>query len=101
MTTTEGSWQAGIDGALPGIVMPAHPHARQSFRQEYYRGHAEDHFEILSLSAQLDVPYVSSRHALETREWTPLEPGASERKYYVRGVGLVKDGAAVLTSVKR
>jgi hypothetical protein len=99
VTTTEGSWQAGRDGARPGIVMPGRPRVGQTFRQEYYRGHAEDHFEIVSLSANVKVPYVSSRGALESREWSPLEPGLSERKYYVRGVGLVKDGPAVLVTV--
>ena len=47
VTSTEGTWQAGVDGAKPGIYMPAHPRVGQSFRQEYYKGHAEDHFKVL------------------------------------------------------
>jgi hypothetical protein len=107
VATREGSWQAGIDGARPGIVMPARPRVGQALRQEYYRGHAEDHFKVVSLSARVSVPYVSSRHALLTREWSPLEPGVIDRKYYVRGVGNVVDEAAtgtervVLTAVRR
>jgi hypothetical protein len=89
VTSTEGTWQAGRAGAIPGIYMPAHPAVGQSGRQEYYKGHAEDHFEVVSLNAAVRVPYVSSRHALLTKEWTPLEPGVVDHKLYVRGVGTV------------
>ena len=108
VTTTEGSWQAGVDGAKAGIFMPAHPKVGQSFRQEYYHGRAEDHFQILSLSASVRVPFGSSKKAMLTREWTPLEPGVIDHKYYVRGAGTVKEqtvkgGAesAVLVSLKK
>jgi hypothetical protein len=86
---TTGSWQAGTDGAEAGIFMPAHPKVGQSFRQEYYKGQAEDHFKILSLGTSVKVPYVSSHRALKTKEWTPLEPGVIDTKYYVRGIGTV------------
>ena len=69
--------------------MPADPRVGQSFRQEYYKGHAEDHFKIVSLNASVKVPAVSSRNAMRTREWTPLEPGVRDAKYYVRGKGTV------------
>ena len=91
VTSTEGSWQAGVHGARPGIVMPAHPRVGQRFRQEYYKGHAEDHFEVLSLSATVRTPAASSRHALLTKEWTPLEPGVIDHKLYVRGIGTAKE----------
>jgi hypothetical protein len=91
VVSTEGSWQAGRDGARAGIVMPAHPRVGQTFRQEYYAGHAEDLFRIVSLRATVRVPYVASTHALQTREWTPLEPGVIDRKLYVRGTGAVKE----------
>ena len=91
MTTTEGSWQAGVNGARPGIFMPAHPQRGQSFRQEYYKGHAEDRFRVLRLHAPVSVPYVSSRNALLTQETTALEPGVVDHKYYVRGIGNVKE----------
>jgi hypothetical protein len=87
--TTEGSWQAGVDGARAGVFMPGHPHRGQSGRQELYRGHAEDHFRVLSLSATVHTPAVSSSRALLAREWTPLEPGVVDRKLYARGVGNV------------
>jgi hypothetical protein len=87
--STEGSWQAGVHGAKPGIYMPAHPHVGQTGRQEYLRGHAEDHFRVKSLSARVHTPAASSSHALLTSEWTPLEPGVLDHKYYVRGIGTV------------
>ena len=49
ITSTEGSWQAGVDGAEAGIYMPAHPKVGESYSQEYYKGHAEDHFRVVSL----------------------------------------------------
>lgn len=69
--------------------MPSHPRPGQSGRQEYYRGHAEDHFRVVALHATVHVPYTSSTAALLTEEWTPLEPGVLDHKFYVRGVGTV------------
>ena len=81
---TEGSWQAGVDGAVPGIFMPARPMVGASYRQEFYKGHAEDHFRILGrFSAS------GPKNALLTEEWTPLEPGVLDHKLYVRGIGTV------------
>jgi hypothetical protein len=106
--STEGSWRAGVDGAKPGIVMPARPRVGQSFRQEFYKGHAEDHFRVLSLSAAVRVPYVATKRALLTKEWTPLEPDVLDHKLYVRGIGMVKelevkggDERALLVSLHR
>ena len=93
VTSREGSWQAGVDGARAGIYMPAEPKVGQSFRQEFYAGHAEDHFRVVDLAAPVDVPYTSSKEALLTEEWTPLEPGVIDHKFYVRGVGTVKEQA--------
>jgi hypothetical protein len=108
VTSTEGSWEAGRSGAEPGIYMPARPRVGRSGRQEFYKGHAEDHFRILSLRADVRVPYVASKRALLTREWTPLEPGVIDHKYYVRGIGTVLEQTveggrerAVLVSVRR
>lgn len=89
VTSTSGTWQAGAHGAKPGIYMPAHPHVGQSGRQEYYKGQAEDHFQVVGLHEHVKVPYTSSRQALLTKEWTPLEPGTLDHKFYVRGIGTV------------
>jgi len=80
VTSRSGSWQAGRDGAIPGIFMPATPKVGQSFRQEYYKGEAEDHFRVVALLGE---------NALLTEEWTPLEPGVLDHKLYVRGAGTV------------
>jgi hypothetical protein len=91
VTSREGTWRAGSRGARPGIFMPAHPSVGDSFRQEYYKGHAEDHFKVLDRSASIKVPYGSFHTSLLTQEWTPLEPGAIDHKYYARGIGTVKE----------
>jgi hypothetical protein len=94
VTSTEGSWQAGQGGAQPGIFMPADPTVGQSFRQEYLKGHAEDHFQVLQLGAPIQVPAVSTHAALLTKEWTPLEPDVIDHKYFVRGIGTVLEQSA-------
>src|ERR687897_281098 len=87
VVSTKGSWEAGVDGAKPGIVMPADPKVGQSYHQEYYPGEAMDMAKVISSNTSVSVPYGSFDHALDTTEWTPLQPGFSEKKYYVRGVG--------------
>jgi hypothetical protein len=89
VVSTEGSWRAGRDSATAGIYMPARPTTGRTGVQEHYAGHAEDHFEVLTLHAAVRVPYVSSSEALLTKEWTPLEPGVVDHKFYVRGIGTV------------
>jgi hypothetical protein len=57
------------------------------YRQEYYRGHAEDRGRVLRLDARATVPYGAFRRLLETRDYTRLEPDATEHKFYARGIG--------------
>jgi hypothetical protein len=89
--STEGSFQAGVHGARAGVLISGHPKVGQGARQEFLKGQAEDHFKVLDLNAQVSVPFVSSHNALRTREWTPLEPGVIDNKYYVRGIGTVRE----------
>jgi len=89
VTSTEGSWQAGVDGARQGIAMLAHPKVGRHYRQEFYAGQAEDMARVLSLDDQVEVPAGHYKRALLTREWTPLEPDVLEYKLYARGVGVV------------
>ncbi|MGZ6796566.1 MAG: hypothetical protein ACXVEU_12980 [Nocardioidaceae bacterium] len=91
VTSREGSWLAGRNGARPGVYITAHPKVGQARRQEYYKGHAEDHFKVISTSAHLTVPMLSSHHAVETKEWSPLEPGVLDHKFYVRDLGVVSE----------
>jgi hypothetical protein len=87
--TREGTWHAGVDGAKPGIFMYAHPRVGQSARQEYLKGQAEDHFAVLRRGVAVEVPFRGFRQALLTKEWTPVEPGVLDHKYYARGIGTV------------
>jgi hypothetical protein len=89
VVSTAGSWEAGVDGAQPGIIMPGTPALREPYRQEYYAGVAEDMGEVVSLNESVTVPYGSFENVLKTRDWTPLEPGDEEHAYYAPGVGLV------------
>jgi len=91
--STEGSFHAGVDGAQPGVFMPDQPQVGQRFRQEWYRGHAEDTFKVLSLSTPVTVPFGSFSDALKTEETTALEPKVVDNKYYVAGVGEVEEVA--------
>jgi len=84
---TEGSWEAGVDGAQPGILLPGKPKAGLSYRQEYYEGQAEDAAEVLSVEARARVPVGSFQQLLQTKEYTPLEPDVVEHKFYAMGVG--------------
>lgn len=92
VTSTAGSWEAGVGGALPGIVMLALPRVGDEYRQEFYAGEAEDMAAIVATSGQVSVPAGSWSGAdvLVTDEWTPLEPDVRERKTYVRGYGVVR-----------
>lgn len=89
VVSTEGSWEAGVDGALPGIVMLSEPKVGLQYRQELAPGVAEDMAKIMSVSETASVPYGSFASLLETMEWSPLNRGPREHKYYAPGVGLV------------
>ena len=89
VVSTEGSWEAGVDGAQPGILLPGAPEVGLAYRQEYLKGEAEDAAEVVALDASVRVPYGAFTDALQTKEWTPLDPGAAEHKFYAKGVGPV------------
>ena len=89
--STEGSWEAGKDGAEPGIIMPADPKIGETYRQEYYKGEAEDMARALKLNGSVEVPYGSFKNVLVTDEWTLLEKNVAEHKFYAPGVGNVKE----------
>ncbi|MCI0372755.1 MAG: hypothetical protein L0214_15590, partial [candidate division NC10 bacterium] len=79
-----GSWEWGVDGALPGVIMWADPlaHLDQDYRQEYYEGVAEDWARVLGTDRDVEVPFGSFSGCLETEDWNGLEPGSEERKFY-------------------
>jgi hypothetical protein len=79
VVSTKGSWEAGVNGARGGLIMPAHPRPGMQYRQEYLAGEAEDKARVVSVFED----------SVLTREWTPLEPKRFEYKLYARGVGTV------------
>jgi hypothetical protein len=87
--STAGSWEAGVDGALPGIVMPAVPRTGDAYRQEYYAGEAEDLMKVIATDHRATVEAGSYTSVVVTEEWNPLEPKVIENKSYARGVGMV------------
>jgi hypothetical protein len=105
VVSREGSFEAGVDGARPGVFISAHAKVGDHARQEYYKGQALDRFRVLDRNANVSVPWGESHHAVRTRERTPLEPGIVDNKYYVRGVGTVlektvKGGSELLKLVR-
>ncbi len=90
---------------MPGIVMEAHPEVGDTYQQEFAPGVAEDMAAVLAVNKTVKVPFGTFRGCLETKEFTPLEPGAFEDKYYAAGIGfirgvLMKGGKEELNLVK-
>lgn len=90
VVSTEGSWEAGVDGAKAGIVMhEVQPPRGVPYRQEYYVCEAEDEAAIVALDQSVTVPFGVFANCLQTREFTLLDPDVNEYKYYAPGIGLV------------
>ena len=89
LVTKEGSFEAGVDGALPGIIMPADPKDGMQYRQEYYKGKAEDNGEVLSTDEMAQSPFGQFDNALLTKDTITIEPNVLEYKLYAKGVGPV------------
>jgi len=90
-TSTAGSWEWGVDGALPGIVMWADPaaHIGEKYRQEFYKGEAEDWAKVAAVGLNVSVPYDDFTGVLETLDWNAFSPGSKENKFYAPGIGLI------------
>jgi hypothetical protein len=93
VVSTEGSWEWGVDEALPGVIMWGSPgeHVGEEYRQEYQKGEAEDWGMVVSLTESVSVSYGSFTGCLKTEEWNALEKKSREAKYYCSGVGVVKE----------
>ena len=86
-----GSWKAGVNGAKAGLIMPADPSATDAYRQEYWRGHAEDQGWVVSTHERKTVPAGSYRDVVRTYEWSRLEKNVVGLKFYAPGVGTIID----------
>ena len=105
VTSTKGSWEAGVNGAQPGIVMEASPKVGDSYRQEYYQGQAEDMAKVLKVNESTTVSAGSYQGVVVTEDFTALEPDVVEHKYFAPGVGfvtgsMVKGGSEQIELVK-
>ena len=101
LINTDGSFEAGVNGAKAGIIMTAKPGVGDAYYQEMAKGVAEDQARVLSVKGKAKSPFASSSNCLVTKEFTALDPGAAEQKYYAPGIGLlyakdVKGGDEVL-----
>jgi uncharacterized protein YceK len=90
VTSTAGSWEAGVNGALPGIVMPAKPVAGTAYREEYRPTQAEDVAKIIKVNASVHLPVGNYQHVVVTENRDLLDLTKHEHKYYAPGVGMVQ-----------
>lgn len=89
LVDTDGSFEAGVDGAYPGIVMLADPKVGDAYRQEFYEGEAEDLGEVVRIGGSKTVPAGTYTDLLVTKDWNPLDPEVVEQKTYAPGVGVI------------
>ena len=91
LESREGSWQAGVDGAVAGLIMPADPEPTDAYRQEFYAGHAEDQAWIVQRNAVVTVPLGTFHRVVRSFEWTRLEPRVLSVKFYAAGLGIIRE----------
>lgn len=91
LISREGSWEAGVDGAVAGRIMPLHPRVSDAFRQEYLKGSAEDQGWIVERGARVRTPAVDTDAGVRSLEWSRLEPDVVSQKLYARGYGIVAE----------
>jgi hypothetical protein len=89
LKSTEGSFEAGVGGAQAGVAMPGSPKPGPVYRQEYFKGHAEDNGQVLSTREMVDVGKQHYDSVLLTKDTSAIEPDVLEYKFYAPGVGTV------------
>jgi hypothetical protein len=89
VSSTHGTWEAGVDGAQPGVIMYAKPTIGREYYQEYRPGEAEDKAKILATDARIKVPAGRFTRVITTEDSDPLNPDTTDKKWYARGVGVV------------
>jgi hypothetical protein len=95
VTGHSGAWRAGENDALAGILMPGDPQVGDAFYQEFAVGVAEDMSEVTDFGEAISVPAGDFDDTLTAEDCNPLE-GGTDRKVYVRGIGLAIDEDAEL-----
>lgn len=89
LTDTKGAWEAGVDGALPGIIMKAAPTVGDSYRQEYYKGSAEDQADVVKTGESITTTAGTFTDTVRTKDYTALDTTVVEEKLFAAGVGFV------------
>lgn len=87
--STAGSWEAGVNGAKPGVVMFPKGQLNRPYYQEYFVGEAEDVGSLLDRGSRVVIGKRHFRHVRITKDITALDPHVFELKFYAPGVGLV------------
>jgi hypothetical protein len=87
VVSTDGSWEAGVNGAKPGIIMKANPQVKDAYRQEFLKEEAEDMGQVLSIDETVSIGLGSYQNCLKIKDWTPLEPNVVEHKFYCKEIG--------------
>lgn len=88
-----GSWEAGVNGARPGIIMWGNPaaHIGEPYRQEFAAGTAEDYGKVVAVDVKVTVPYGNFTGCVKTEDWNALKRFSQEGKFYCPDVGLVRE----------
>jgi hypothetical protein len=89
LVSDDGSWEAGVDGAKPGILMLANPKVGDTYRQEYYPSKAEDMGTVVAVGKKVVVPQGVFEDCVQIRDWSRIKEGDTEHKYYCAGAGMV------------
>jgi hypothetical protein len=89
VVSTAGSWEAGVNGAKPGIVMKANPQVGDAHRMEFLKGEAEDMAQVLSIDEPVSIGFGNYKNCLQLKEWAPLKPDLVEHKFYSKEIGNV------------
>jgi hypothetical protein len=95
LVSTGGSWEAGKRGAMPGVIMYGNPRTGGPYRQEFESGVAEDRGQIVATDAKVTVPYGTFTNCIKTEEWSDIEPGIVEYKFYAKNVGVIRSVSVV------
>jgi hypothetical protein len=88
---TSGSWESGVNSGKPGIVMEADPRVPDAYRQECLTGQAQDLAWVVGRGGDVKVPWGRTHRVLRTLEFSPLEPGVVDRKFYGPGLGIIAE----------
>jgi hypothetical protein len=87
VTNTDGTWMAGVDGAIPGIIMMAKPTVGEGYRQEYRPGVAEDYAKVIKTDATAGGPSGQYENVVVTEDTDLLDKAKFEHKWFAPGIG--------------